>query len=66
IIGDLNQIGAQSGIPNSVGSKNTLMGYPAVNSKDFARQTIYVKNLASLNKTVGLMGKKIEELENKK
>ncbi|MEG2820376.1 MAG: UDP-3-O-(3-hydroxymyristoyl)glucosamine N-acyltransferase, partial [Muribaculaceae bacterium] len=63
IIGDLNQIGAQSGIPNSVGSKNTLMGYPAVNSKDFARQTIYVKNLASLNKTVGLMGKKIEELE---
>lgn len=65
-IGDLNQIGAQSGIPNSVGSKNTLMGYPAVNSKDFARQTIYVKNLASLNSEVSKMRKKIEELESNK
>ncbi len=65
VIGDFNRIGAQSGIPNNVGSENTLMGYPAVNSKDFARQAIYVKNLGKLNKEVQELRKTIEELKKK-
>ena len=47
-IGDNNQIGAQSGIPNNVGDGNRLMGYPATDARDFARQTVYIKKLKSL------------------
>ena len=47
-IGDNNQFGAQSGIPNNVGNGNRLMGYPAVNALDFARQAVWVKKLGSL------------------
>lgn len=65
VVGDFNRIGAQSGIPNNVDSENTLMGYPAVNSKDFARQAIYVKNLGTLNKEVRELRKTVEELKKK-
>ena len=47
-IGDNNQFGAQSGIPNNVGNGNRLMGNPAVNALDFARQAVWVKKLGSL------------------
>ncbi len=64
-VGDNNKFGAQSGIPNSVSSNNILMGYPAVPSRDFGRQAIYIKNLGALNKEIHDMKKKIQELENK-
>lgn len=64
-VGDFNMIGAQSGIPNTVGDNNRLMGSPAVADKDFARQVVYTKKLADLNKEVSALKKKINELENK-
>ena len=60
-VGDFNQIGAQSGIPNNVGDNNRLMGYPAVEMRDFARQTVYIKHLADLNKDVNSLKKKLDK-----
>lgn len=47
-IGDNTMIGAQSGIPNNVAAGSRLMGYPAVEIRDFARQAVWVKNLGKL------------------
>lgn len=47
-VGDNVQIGAQSGIPNNVASGSRLMGYPAVDSADFARQAVRIKQLGDL------------------
>lgn len=47
-VGSHNQIGAQSGIPNNVGDRKRLMGYPAVDAMTFARTQVYIKRLASL------------------
>lgn len=60
-VGDFNQIGAQSGIPNNVGDNNRLMGYPAVDAREFARQTVYIKHLSDLNKDVNLLKKKLDK-----
>lgn len=49
-IGDRNQVGAQSGIPNNVGSGKRLMGYPAVDARQFAKNTVYIKKLSELFK----------------
>lgn len=65
-VGSGNQIGAQSGIPNSVSDGNVLMGYPAVPARDFARQAVYVKNLATLYSDVKDIKKKLNDLENNK
>lgn len=65
-VGSGNQIGAQSGIPNNVSDGNILMGYPAVPARDFARQTVYVKNLSSLYNDVKELKKKLNDLENNK
>jgi UDP-3-O-[3-hydroxymyristoyl] glucosamine N-acyltransferase len=56
-VGDNNAIGAQSGIPNSVGDSNRLMGYPAVPANEFARQTVYIKNLGKLSARVDKLEK---------
>lgn len=47
-VGDGSVIGAQSGIPNDVKPGSRLMGYPAVNAGEFARQAVYTKNLGKL------------------
>lgn len=47
-VGDNVQIGAQSGLNKDVPSGGRVMGYPAVDIKDFARQTVNVKNLERL------------------
>lgn len=47
-IGDCNEFGAQSGIPKSVGSHCRLMGYPAVDYRQFAKNQVYIKNLDKL------------------
>ena len=47
-VGDGSEIGAQSGIPNDVKPGSRLMGYPAVNAGEFARQAVYTKNLGKL------------------
>lgn len=47
-IGNNNEIGAQSGIPGNVGDGQRLMGYPAVDVRKFARNTVYIHRLKEL------------------
>ncbi len=62
-IGDNVQIGAQSGLNKDVASGSRIMGYPAVNIKDFACQTVHIKNLGKLYDDVRRIKK---ELDNNK
>ena len=47
-IGDNVQIGAQSGIPNNVAAGSRVMGYPAVDSREFLRQAAVIKPLPAM------------------
>lgn len=47
-VGDYNEFGAQSGIPGNVGDRRRLIGYPAVDARQFARNQVYIKNLGKL------------------
>lgn len=47
-VGDNNVIGAQSGIPNNVGSGKRLMGYPAIEARQFAKNQVYIKKLGDI------------------
>lgn len=47
-VGDNVMIGAQSGVPRNVKAGSRIMGYPAVEQGDFARQAVNVKNLGTL------------------
>ncbi len=47
-IGNKVVVGAQSGIPNNVADGSRLMGYPAVDGREFARQTVHIKRLGEL------------------
>lgn len=47
-VGDYNEIGAQSGIPNNVGSKKRIIGYPAIDARQFAKNQVYIKQLGKL------------------
>ncbi len=49
-VGDRNVIGAQSGVPNSVDSNKRLLGYPAVDARQFAKNLVYIKKLPELFK----------------
>ena len=62
-LGDRIQVGAQSGIPNHVENDAVIMGYPAVPSKEFARQVVYVKRLPELTRTVKTLEREIEALK---
>ena len=62
-LGDRIQVGAQSGIPNHVENDAVIMGYPAVPSKEFARQVVYVKRLPELTRTVKALEREIEALK---
>ncbi len=57
-VGSNNEIGAQSGIPNSIGDGKRIIGYPAVEARDFARNTVYISHLAELFKRVDKLEKK--------
>ncbi len=58
-VGDGTQIGAQSGIPKNVKPNSRIMGYPAVDFGEFARQSINVKNLSKLYAKVAELEKKV-------
>ncbi|MDE6291356.1 MAG: UDP-3-O-(3-hydroxymyristoyl)glucosamine N-acyltransferase, partial [Muribaculaceae bacterium] len=47
-VGNNNEFGAQSGIPGNVGDGERLMGYPAVDIRKFARNTVYINRLKEL------------------
>ena len=62
-IGDRVNIGAQSGIPNHVSSDASILGYPAVPAREFARSSVMIKKLPELNQTVKQLQKEIENLK---
>lgn len=47
-VGNNNQFGAQSGIHGDVGDNNRMIGYPAVDVRQFVRNTAYINRLAEL------------------
>lgn len=63
-VGNNVQIGAQSGIPRSVPDGQMLMGYPAVDARQFARQAVNVKNLDALYRRVAQLEKQLKDLNN--
>lgn len=44
-VGNNNEFGAQSGIPGNVKDGERLMGYPAVDIRKFAKNTVYINRL---------------------
>ena len=62
-IGDNVTIGAQSGIPNSVASNQTVMGYPAVPARDFAKNLVMQKRIPGLQDSIKELKKEIELLK---
>lgn len=49
-VGDHNEIGAQSGIPSSIESGKRIIGYPAVDHRQFFKTQIYLRRLDELFK----------------
>lgn len=65
-VGDKTHIGAQSGVPGGNLARNggaTLMGYPAVDHRTFARQSAALKNLPELVREVADLKAEIEKLK---
>lgn len=58
-VGDGVQIGAQSGVPGNVRAGSRLMGSPAIDAREWSRQTVYVKNLSKLYDRVNRLEKDI-------
>ena len=49
-VGNNNQFGAQSGIHGDISDGNRMIGYPAVDVRQFVRNTAYINRLAELFK----------------
>ena len=62
-IGDRVTVGAQSGIPGNTKSGQTLMGYPAIDPKLFARSAAVYKKLPDMYAELGRLQKEIDELK---
>lgn len=62
-VGDHVNVGAQSGIPGNTKSGQTLMGYPAIDPKLFARSSAVYKKLPEMYTELNRMQKEIEELK---
>ena len=62
-VGDHVTIGAQSGIPGNTKSGSTLMGYPAVDPKIFARSSVIFKKLPEMYTELQNLQKEIDELK---
>lgn len=62
-IGDNVQIGAQSGIPNNVAAGSRLMGYPAVDSREFLRQAALIKRLPAMADELRRIVKTVDALK---
>lgn len=62
-IGDRVTIGAQSGVPNSVSSDKTILGYPAIPARDFAKQCALLRRLGGLFDQVKDIEKQIKNKE---
>lgn len=65
-VGDRTHIGAQSGVPGGNAARRggaTLMGYPAVDHKMFARQSAAMKSLPDTLVEIAQLKREIEELK---
>ena len=63
-IADRTQAGAQSGIPNSVKKPGTtIMGYPAIEYRNFWKSSAVFKTLPELDKQIFQMQKELDELK---
>jgi UDP-3-O-[3-hydroxymyristoyl] glucosamine N-acyltransferase len=65
-IADGTKIGAQSGIPGDVKKENQiLLGYPAIDHRDFLRSAIIYKRLPELKTKIDTLEKEVEQLKKK-
>jgi len=63
-IADGTKIGAQSGIPGDVKKENSvLLGYPAIDHRDFFRSSILFRRLPEINSKIERMAKDIDLLK---
>lgn len=62
-IGDNVQIGAQSGIPNNVAAGSRVMGYPAVDSREFLRQAALIKRLPAMADELRRLGRELDAIK---
>lgn len=62
-IGDHVNVGAQSGIPGNTKSGSSLMGYPAIEPKQFARSSAVFKKLPDMYSELRRLQREIEELK---
>lgn len=62
-IGDHVSVGAQSGIPGNTKSGSTLMGYPAIDPKLFARAAAIYKKLPEMYVELGRLQQELKELK---
>ncbi len=62
-VGNRVTVGAQSGIPGNTKSDIAIMGYPAIEHKQFARAAIVYKKLPDMYSELGKLQKEIEELK---
>ena len=64
-IGDKVNFCAKTGAIGSVESNQTIMGYPAINHRNFLRSSILFKNLPDMDSTIRQLKKEVEELKAK-
>lgn len=64
-IGNGNQIGAQSGIHSKTGDGNVLLGYPAVEAREFMREAAYRRRLGEMLSDIRNLKKEIKEINDK-
>ena len=62
-IGDHVNVGAHSGIPGNTKSGSSLMGYPAIEPKQFARSSAVFKKLPEMYSELGRLQKELDELK---
>ncbi len=65
-IADGVKIGAQSGIPGDVRKENSvLLGYPAIDHRDFARSAVIYRKLPELSQKIDALSREIDALKKK-
>lgn len=65
-IGNGNQIGAQSGIHSKIGDGKVMMGYPAVDARDFMKEAAYRRRLGDMRSDILALTKEIKTLKDNK
>lgn len=63
-IADGVKIGAQSGVPGDIKQENSIvLGYPAIDHRDFMRSSILFKRLPEINNRLGSLEKQVESMK---